>query len=111
MTIERKERRKKVVYMTDELLTFLFSHPDNYYVHQGFPEGTDFVRAFNEPSRMAVGFILQNDDWEIVREGEEFPIFEVEVRKINCIRCSQKMMYDEENGSQYCPNCQYVWHP
>lgn len=111
MTDNEDVRRKKVIYMTDELLRLLFQHPDNYYVHDGIPDGTNYVSSYSDEERMAVGLVMQNDDWDVVPEGSKFPRLEVDVRKINCKKCSQRMLYDEENDRQYCPKCHQRWHP
>lgn len=106
MTSQEDLKRRKAVRISQEFINMLFEHPDNYYIKSGIPEGSNFLKMYNEPSTDTTYIIFQNDDWEPLHVGEAIPELDVEFRERFCQRCDTEMMYDESEEEQYCPRCE-----
>jgi len=106
MTDREDLNRVKRLPVTDEFINLLFENPENYYIKNGIPDGTSYKRMYQQPERCCTYVEFQNDDWEAVAEGLQVPQMEVEIIEINCQRCGEEMMYDEDNQNQYCPVCE-----
>jgi uncharacterized CHY-type Zn-finger protein len=64
------------------------------------------IDFYKDETRACFYLIYQNDSWEIVEEGKEIPTKQIEVQEIDCRRCKNEMIYNDEEREMFCPSCE-----
>jgi NADH pyrophosphatase NudC (nudix superfamily) len=106
MTSREQIKKVKRLPVTEEFITMLLENPENYYIKKGVPDGSNYVRMYEDPARACTYIEFQNDEWRAVEEGLKVPSLDVEILERFCQRCDSEMMYDENERKQYCPKCE-----